>query len=69
MYDNTIAAASNTDNHNGQPSNAFTMLASKYRFTPAIRICATAKLIPLTRCAAFPNRRNMNSGTLRTFEP
>ena len=36
---------------------------------PAIRTWATAKLIALTRCAPVPNRRRMNSGTLRTFDP
>ena len=36
---------------------------------PAMRICATAKLIALTRCAPVPKRRRMNSGTLRTFDP
>ena len=36
---------------------------------PAMRIWATAKLSALTRWAPGPNRRRMNSGTLRTFEP
>ena len=36
---------------------------------PAISNCASAKLIALTRCAADPNRRFMNSGTERTLEP
>ena len=36
---------------------------------PAISSCASAKLSALTRCAGLPNRRFMNSGTDRTFEP
>ncbi len=36
---------------------------------PAISSWATAKLIALTRWAPVPNRRSMNSGTERTFEP
>ena len=36
---------------------------------PAISSWATAKLIALTRWAPVPNRRRMNSGTERTFEP
>ncbi len=36
---------------------------------PAISSCASAKLIALTRWAVGPNRRFMNSGTERTFEP
>ena len=36
---------------------------------PAISSWATAKEIELTRCAPVPNRRRMNSGTERTFEP
>ena len=36
---------------------------------PAMRICATAKLIALTRCAPGAEARRMNSGTLRTFDP
>ena len=36
---------------------------------PAMSTWATAKLIALTRCAPVPNRRRMNSGTLRTFDP
>ena len=36
---------------------------------PAMSTWATAKLMALTRWAPGPNRRSMNSGTLRTFEP
>ena len=45
------------------------MVPSRYRFTPAIRTWAIAKLNAFTRCAPVPNRRRMNSGTLRTLEP
>lgn len=64
-----MAAATTIDTHSGQPSSRFTTLASRNRFAPAMRICAAAKLMPLTRCAVGPNRRRMNSGTLRTLEP
>ena len=36
---------------------------------PAISSCAIAKLSAFTRWAPVPNRRRMNSGTLRTPEP
>ncbi|SKS68307.1 Uncharacterised protein [Mycobacteroides abscessus subsp. abscessus] len=45
------------------------MVPSRYRLTPAMSTCATAKLMALTRCAPTPKRRNMYSGTLRTCEP
>ena len=53
----------------GQPSRRFTIMASSYRFTPAISSWATAKLIEFTRCAPVPKRMRMNSGTERTLEP
>ena len=55
--------------HSGQPSRAFTIVASRYRLMPAMSTCAMAKLIALTRCAPVPKRRRMNSGTLRTLLP
>ena len=45
------------------------MPASSARLTPAMSSWATAKLIALTRWAPVPNRRNMNSGTDRTWDP
>ncbi len=36
---------------------------------PAMSSCATANEIAFTRWAGGPNRRSMNSGTERTFEP
>ena len=61
--------ATKSDTHICQPSRASTMLASKYKFTPAISSWATAKDTAFTRCAALPKRLRINSGTERTLEP
>ena len=61
--------ATRSDTHICQPSRASTMVASKYRFTPAMSSWATAKEIALTRCAVLPKRLRINSGTERTLEP
>ncbi|SHV76701.1 Uncharacterised protein [Mycobacteroides abscessus subsp. abscessus] len=58
-----------TDTQSGQPSSTFTMVPRRYRLTPAMSTCATAKPVALTRCAPTPKRCNIYSGTLRTCEP
>ena len=53
----------------GQPSSSFSTSASAYRFTPAIRIVATANVTELKTCERTLKRSSRYSGTERTFEP
>ena len=53
----------------GQPSRNFSTSASAYRFTPAIRIVASANVHELNLCDAALKRWSRYSGTERTLEP
>ena len=53
----------------GQPSSSLSTSASAYRFTPAIRTVASAKVNELKMCDGLLKRSRRYSGTERTFEP
>ena len=69
MYVATMKAATMMPTMIGQPSRNFSTSASAYRFTPAIRIVATANVAALSACVWLLKRSRRYSGTLRTFAP